>query len=52
MVEKGEIIVNFTIGKDGLPNQIHAEGTPEQALVDEAIRLLQSGVNGRERKAA
>ncbi|GAA4183723.1 hypothetical protein [Sphingobacterium ginsenosidimutans] len=39
----GEIIVNFTIGKDGLPNQIHAEGTPEQALVDEAIRLLQSG---------
>ncbi|MFU1857762.1 hypothetical protein ACK8HY_12145 [Sphingobacterium sp. NGMCC 1.201703] len=39
----GEIIVNFKIGKGGLPEQIRAEGTPEQALVDEAIRLLHSG---------
>jgi len=39
----GDIIVNFTIGKDGLPAQIQAEGTPGQALVDETVRLLQSG---------
>jgi len=47
----GEIIVNFTIGKDGLPNQIHAEGTPEQALFDEAVRLLRSGVKWQGTKA-
>ncbi|MDR2274436.1 MAG: energy transducer TonB [Sphingobacterium sp.] len=39
----GEVIVNFTIGKDGLPAQIKAEGTPEQPLVEEAVRLLRSG---------
>lgn len=39
----GEIIINFRIGKDGLPEQIRAEGAPDQALVDEAVRLLQSG---------
>ncbi|MGE8290971.1 MAG: hypothetical protein ACN6ON_04810 [Sphingobacterium sp.] len=39
----GEIIVNFRIGKDGLPEQVRAEGAPDQALVDEAVRLLQSG---------
>lgn len=39
----GEIIVNFTIGKDGLPEQIRAEGAPTQFLLDEVVRLLQSG---------
>lgn len=39
----GEIIINFRIGKDGLPEQIRAEGAPDQVLVDEAVRLLQSG---------
>ncbi|WP_199768679.1 hypothetical protein [Sphingobacterium sp. HMA12] len=40
----GDIIVNFTIGKDGLPAQIQAEDTPDQALVEETVRLLRSGV--------
>lgn len=39
----GEIIINFRIGKDGLPEQIRAEGAPDQALVNEAVRLLRSG---------
>lgn len=47
----GEIIVNFTIGKDGLPEQIRTEGTPEQALADEAVRLLRSGVKWQGAKA-
>ena len=47
----GEIIVNFTIGKNGLPDQIHAEGTPDQALFHEAVRLLQSGAKWQGTKA-
>lgn len=39
----GEVTVYFIISKEGLPTEIHAEGTPLQSLVDEAVRLLQSG---------
>ncbi|WP_333865404.1 hypothetical protein [Sphingobacterium sp.] len=42
-VRGGEIIVNFTIDKNGVPANIHAEGQPESSLFDEAVRLLQTG---------
>jgi hypothetical protein len=48
----GDIIVNFTIGKDGLPAQIQAEDTPDQALVEETVRLLRSGVKWQGSKGA
>lgn len=42
-VRGGEIIVNFTIDKNGVPGNIRAEGQPEPSLLDEAVRLLQTG---------
>jgi len=39
----GDVIVNFTIDKNGVPTQISAEGQPDQFLFDEAVRLLQTG---------
>ena len=39
----GEITVNFTVDKNGVPVNISAEGQPDQSLLDEAIRLLLAG---------
>ncbi len=39
----GDVIVNFTIDKNGVPTQISVEGQPDQFLFDEAVRLLQTG---------
>lgn len=38
-----EIIVNFTIDKNGMPNNISAEGQPDHSLFNETVRLLQNG---------
>jgi hypothetical protein len=38
-----EIIVNFTIDKNGVPTNIAAEGQPDQSLYNETVRLLQNG---------
>ncbi|MGJ1227100.1 hypothetical protein ACR78H_16275 [Sphingobacterium siyangense] len=39
----GEIIVNFTIDKNGVPTNIAAEGQPDQLLFNETVHLLQNG---------